>query len=315
MMDEPSDPKPDYQLGLHAQLACIWEATARKPGNVHRYHDFTDTSYLDFIASAAAMAPVIAVAAHYGVGATVCESVRMTRMVCQRNTNLGIALLLAPLAKARPTSTTRQPDYRGEVRRVLDEMDVSEPDPDENDRYPDAAYVYYAIALANPGGLGEASEQDARKLPTAKLLDCMALAQDRDLIARQYVNGFAEVFDDVAPAILAGIERTGCLEGGIIHAHLATMAKHPDSLIGRKLGVEAACESAARAAAVLAAGWPHEEKGRKAIAEFDEWLRGDGNRRNPGTTADLIAAGLFVLLRSHRLNHRTVQWVHTDVGL
>jgi triphosphoribosyl-dephospho-CoA synthase len=308
MRQEKFDPKPDYGLGLAAQLACIWEATARKPGNVHRYRDFDDTTYLDFVASAAAMAPVMAVAPHYSVGATVCEAVRLSRGVCRRNTNLGIALLLAPLAKASP-----HPDYRADVRRVLDATDRSDPDEDEDVRFPDAGYVYYAIATANPGGLGDAPEQDVRQEPTMKLLDCMALAQDRDLIARQYVNGFAEVFE-VAPAILAGVEGTGHLEGGIIHAHLTTMAKHPDSLIGRKLGAEMARESASRAAAVLAAGWPHSEPGRKAIDEFDDWLRGDGNRRNPGTTADLIAAGLFVLLRSGRLSPRTVRWSAADAS-
>ena len=54
---------------------------------------------------------------------------------------------------------------------------------------------------------------------------------------------------------------------------------------------------AAHAAAVLAAGWPHTDAGRVAIAEFDHWLRADGHRRNPGTTADLVAACLFVALR------------------
>ena len=39
-------------LGLCAQLACIWEATARKPGNVHRFRDFADVGYLDFLVSA-----------------------------------------------------------------------------------------------------------------------------------------------------------------------------------------------------------------------------------------------------------------------
>ena len=152
-------------VGQCATLACLLEVTAPKPGNVHRYRDFSDTTYLDFVASAAAMAPVIAVAQHYSVGATVCESVRLSRGVCQRNTNLGIALLLAPLAKARPASAARQPDYRTEVRRVLDEMDRREPDEDEN-RYEDAGYVYYAIALANPGGLGEVAEQDAHGRPS-----------------------------------------------------------------------------------------------------------------------------------------------------
>jgi triphosphoribosyl-dephospho-CoA synthase len=35
----------------------------------------------------------------------------------------------------------------------------------------------------------------------------------------------------------------------------------------------------------------------RALTELDFWLRSDGHRRNPGTTADLIAAGLFVGLR------------------
>ena len=36
-----ADAEP-LSVGLCAQLACILEATARKPGNVHRYHDFDD---------------------------------------------------------------------------------------------------------------------------------------------------------------------------------------------------------------------------------------------------------------------------------
>ena len=42
-------------LGLLAQTACIWEATARKPGNVHRFADFDDASYVDFLLSAVAL--------------------------------------------------------------------------------------------------------------------------------------------------------------------------------------------------------------------------------------------------------------------
>ena len=67
-------------------------------------------------------------------------------------------------------------------------------------------------------------------------------------------------------------------------------------------------ESAERARAVLEAGWPTTEKGRKAIVELDNWLRAEGNARNPGTTADLIAAGLFVLLRTFALRPGDVPW-------
>ena len=40
--------------GLAAAVACVWEATARKPGNVHPAAAFADCSYLDFVLSAAA---------------------------------------------------------------------------------------------------------------------------------------------------------------------------------------------------------------------------------------------------------------------
>jgi triphosphoribosyl-dephospho-CoA synthase len=283
---------PDDEIGLHAQLACIWEATARKPGNVHRYRDFADTNYVDFLTSAAAIAPVLAGAPHARVGATVAECVRRTRCVARRNTNLGIALLLAPLAKARP-----RPDHRADVERVLTELDVV-----------DAAQVYQAIRLAAPAGLGEVDEGDVRAEPDRPLRELMALAADRDLIARQYANGFAEVFDACAPTIRNGIERTGCLEGGIIHAHLYLMATYPDSLIARKRGVEEARESARRVRRVLDAGWPEREAGRLTIAELDDWLRAEGHSRNPGTTADLIAAGLFVLLRTGQLDATEVVW-------
>ena len=51
----------------------------------------------------------------------------------------------------------------------------------------------------------------------------------------------------------------------------------------------------------FAAGGPHDERYYEALADFDFWLRADGHRRNPGATADLIAAALFAGLRDHRL--------------
>lgn len=207
-------------IGLHAQLACVWEATARKPGNVHRFADFDDLSYLDFITAAAAVAPVLAASPDHRVGRTVLEGVRATRRVVSTNANLGILLLLAPLTKA-----AAGPDLRVGLARVLDELDVE-----------DARLVYEAIRLANPGGLGRAPEQDVREEPTQSLRAVMALAADRDGVARQYANGFREVFDDGAPAVLAGMEQTGSLEGAILFAHLHLMARHPDTLIAQRPG-------------------------------------------------------------------------------
>jgi triphosphoribosyl-dephospho-CoA synthase len=268
-------------VGLCVQLACVWEATARKPGNVHRYRDFADVGYLDFVTSAAAIAPVLAAARGRRVGETVLESVRATRQVTATNTNLGIVLLLTPLAAVPPGE-----DLRAGVGRVLAGLDVD-----------DARLAYEAIRLAKPGGLGTAPEEDVASEPTRTLREVMTLAEERDLVARQYADGYREVIDDYVPALAEGVERTGSLEGAIIRAQLRMMALHPDTLIARKRGAAEAAETGERAARVLAAGWPEAESGRRELADLDDWLRAEGNARNPGTTADLITAGLFVLLR------------------
>ena len=75
------------------------------------------------------------------------------------------------------------------------------------------------------------------------------------------------------------------------------MATFPDSLIGRKCGLPIARESQQRAEAVLACGNPTTASYQQAASELDNWLRADGHRRNPGTTADMIGAALFIGLR------------------
>jgi triphosphoribosyl-dephospho-CoA synthase len=268
-------------VGLFAQVACLWEVTARKPGNVHRFADFDDATYVDFLMSAAALHEAMAAAALLGVGHTVRDAVRDTRGVVRSNTNLGMILLLAPLAAAEGRSS-----LRAEVADLLTRLDVE-----------DTLLVYEAIRLANPSGLGRVEDQDVSGEPTLPLREVMTLAADRDLVARQYANGFREVFDDGVPALVRGLDLTGCLEGAIIFCHLSLMAAHPDSLIARKRGTAEAVEAARRARAVLDSGWPHAPGAATALAGLDDWLRGAGRGRNPGTTADLVTASLFVALR------------------
>jgi triphosphoribosyl-dephospho-CoA synthase len=264
----------------------VFEVKARKPGNVSPLCDFEDVTYADFVRSADAIAPVIdsAQQGDFCVGQIVLECIKATRQVTSTNTNLGILLLLAPLTKAGNS------DLQSGVQRVL-QMLTSE----------DARAVYEAIRLACPGGMGEVAEQDIRQEPTQSLQQVMALAAQRDLIARQYVNGFAEVFAEGLPALQQGIERLRSIEGGIISCHLQLLARHRDSLIERKLGQREAAEASRRAEQVLAAGWPERPEGKAALKDYDVWLRGRGHQRNPGTTADLVTACLFVLLREGRL--------------
>src|ERR1700730_14211032 len=101
-----------------AQLACLLEASAPKPGNVSPGRHFADARYEDFLASAAAIGEPLGGAGTRPVGATVRLAVEATARWTRSNTNLGIVLLLAPIARAALLEA-RETDLRGALRRVL----------------------------------------------------------------------------------------------------------------------------------------------------------------------------------------------------
>ncbi|MCA9189556.1 MAG: triphosphoribosyl-dephospho-CoA synthase, partial [Planctomycetales bacterium] len=80
------------------------------------------------------------------------------------------------------------------------------------------------------------------------------------------------------------------------------MSKFPDSLIARKCGTDVADQAARRAANVLAAGPIGSTAYHSALRELDSWLRADQHLRNPGRSADLATAGIFVALRDLNVN-------------
>jgi triphosphoribosyl-dephospho-CoA synthase len=268
-----------HSLGVLAEAACLFEARARKPGNVHPGAAFTDMTYDDFARSAATIRPIFDRAASLTVGQLVLEGVQATRSVHGKNTNLGILLVLAPLAKAEhPTQSA--------LKTVLASLTQH-----------DAVLVYEAIRLAQPGGLGQTAEQDVHEFPTVTLREAMRLAADRDLIARQYASSYHDLFTQLLPILETGLADHAPLEQAIIQTHLTSIAILRDTLILRKCGQAIAEEAQRRAQQVLEAGWPVSETGCAAVRNFDRWLRADGHRRNPGTTADLIAGVLFLSLR------------------
>jgi triphosphoribosyl-dephospho-CoA synthase len=265
------------------RTACRLEVLAPKPGNVHPGASFDDLTADDFLASAELAAPVLAEARNSGVGPAVLAAVEQSQRELGRNTNLGIILLLAPLAAAPLDQTLRE-----SIAGVLARTGVS-----------DSRAVYQAIRRANPGGMGRSAEQDLAQEPTLPLVEIMQLARDRDRIAAQYANAFDDVLRCAVPQFLSWSERCRTASGAVVGLHLSLMARLPDTLIARKCGLELAAESARRAQAALDAGWPETPAGAAAAAELDRWLRADGHRRNPGTTADLVAATLFAAQRDH----------------
>lgn len=265
------------------RAACELELRAFKPGNVSTYAAGHDMSVADFQRSAEASASPLSDPT-LGLGERIYRAIAATRAAVGCNTNLGIVLLAAPLITAAETAHGGEP-LRAAVTRVLAATTQT-----------DAAWAYRAIALAAPGGLGAAAEQDVRDVPTVTLTEAMRLAADRDLIARQYANGYAEVFDFAIPSYHTWLSRWHDEAWAAAAVFLRLLQRLPDSHIERKFGSRHTGMVAARMAELenaLSAAVTTEE----AVAAFrvvDRDFKAKGI--NPGTTADLTVACLLAVM-------------------
>jgi triphosphoribosyl-dephospho-CoA synthase len=237
----------------------------------------------DFLKSAAAIEPILNEAVHQPLGVTILCAIEATRTVVDTNTNLGIVLLLAPLA-----SVPLELPLRSGVKDLLARATVE-----------DACQAYRAIRLAQPGGLGQAESQDVQDEPTLPLRDVMALAKDRDLIARQYAEDFEHLLECIVADLVQRVQYHHNIERAIVESQITLLAVWKDSLIARKLG-DAEAERVRQAA--LRIPVKGDVIDPQAYRAFDAWLRSENHARNPGTTADLIAAALFVALRDQRID-------------
>ena len=263
--------------GWSAAAASILEASAAKPGNVHPAAEFPDLTHAELVAAGLAIAPAMDQAAEVPLGRTILTAVTAARSVTRSNANLGIVLAIAPLAAVpddRPASPTA-------VAEVLARLTPA-----------DAADVWQAIELAQPGGMGQSGRHDLAGPPPDDLIAAMRLAGPRDSIARLWADGYDSLFTGLVTDLDAAIGRGLALDAAIVQAFLAQLAREPDSLIARRHGLPVAIEVSQRAATARARP--------QMIPEFDLSLRSP-RRLNPGTTADLTAAALYILVRSGRL--------------
>lgn len=274
--------------------ACGLDVAVRKPGNVSLMSAGHAMEAEQFLASArAAAGPLFA--RGWPVGGRIEAAVAATRAAVGCNTNLGILLLCAPLAAAlehlygvtpavapfaRPAAGGRGEGAQlwSALRGVLAELNVD-----------DAAAAYRAIALANPGGLGRAEAEDVADIPRISLRAAMALAAERDSVARQYASDFAEIFGEG----LAALARAdGSLATAVQSVFLCFLGGRPDSHIVRKLGAQVA-----QSVTGDAARWRDRLRDEPAagesvaFAQWDERLKSAGI--NPGTSADLTVCTLF----------------------
>jgi len=272
------------QVARAYQDACLAELSALKPGNVHIFADGHGMVVKDFILSAEASATVIA-KPDIGVGQRIYDAVKVSWQSVNCNTNLGILLLAAPLIQASLLvyENSRQPSLKEALTGVLQQLTVE-----------DAILTYQAIEQASPAGLGKADQYDVSIRPEVTLLVGMQAAQERDLIARQYCKGFADIFDVGLAHYESAMSRWNNESWALTVVHLAFMAGFPDSHIVRKYGAAKAAEVQARSAEYLHALLEQDNPKhyQRSLLDFDASLKSE--KINPGTSADLTVATVLL---------------------
>lgn len=261
------------------ETACHQEIEALKPGNVHLFADGHRMSADQFLTSARVSAGPLTDPS-LPLGKRIHEAVRATREAVATNTNLGIILLCGPLAFAAGMPSS---DLKANLRTVLQAITLA-----------DTEAVFEAITLASPGGLGSASDHDVREKPKVTLLDAMRAAADRDMIAKQYVTDFADIFDVGLPALKAALARNESGMWPAIRVYLKFLTAFPDSHVMRKHGADTAARLREEAIAVekLLDKIPVETARIEMLLDFDRSLK--AREINPGTSADLTVACLLV---------------------
>ena len=273
------------EIAWAAQLACLFEVSVEKPGNVSPRGGFIDARFEDFAASAVAIGPALRDAGLATVGETIARAAGDTRRLVATNTNLGMILLLAPLARAAARLEAGG-DLRAALGRVLADLTVQ-----------DARLAYEAIRAASPAGMGEVDRHDVGEDDvTVTLREAMDAARERDSIAREYVTDFEIAFTLGAGTLRRCWQDGAAFSDAVVTAFLTILAEVPDTLIARKNSADVAEGVSRRAAQVLAVGGSLSDQGRARLAELARELGDEAHALNPGTTADLVAASLFVFL-------------------
>ncbi|NIO38301.1 hypothetical protein GTO27_11460 [Candidatus Bathyarchaeota archaeon] len=296
------------------ELAILFEISADKPGNVNLIVGFEGTRYEHFLASAVATASSFELAAERGLqlarGGIRAAEVGLGRIIRDcisdinawqsgGNTLLGTVILLSPIAVAAGMvlADEERPCQIPKIREKL-ELVVKSTTPE------DAVDVYEAIRIANPSGLGRAPRLDVNdpesinriREEKIRLFDTFVIASKYDRVCSEWVENYPITFEVAYPFLVEQIREGKDLTISIVHAFLKVLSEYPDTFIARKAGTEEAQNVSSMAANVLELGGLESTKGKAGLLKFDSDLRRSGNLLNPGTTADIIAAALSLIV-------------------
>ena len=286
------------EIAKIAQIASALEVSGYpKPGNVHRTRDYDDMVFEDFIISGIVIGDTIREATsdvdveNPQLGRYILEAVKETDKWIKNNTNLGIVMMLTPIAVAAAISDDFD-EIRSNVVKVMANTSVD-----------DACDLYDAINIADAGGMGDQDEYDVAsdsakeelRANNQTMYDVLKISAPWDMLAREMTSDMPAVFEIGFPTYHK-LKEEKSLNDACVLTFLKILSEVPDTLISRKYGSDEALKISMMTRDLLKMKDSGDFKVK--LQEFDDYLF--ENSYNPGTTADLTAASIFLSnLKTH----------------
>jgi triphosphoribosyl-dephospho-CoA synthase len=211
----------------------------------------------------------------------------------ENNTNLGIIMLLTPLAAAAG-NVKEFNDLRVKTREI---MLATNPE--------DAVNLYDAINIADAGGMGEREELDVssgnakqellkKEINMFQVLD---ISSSWDALAYELTHNYPVSFE-VGYPVYKDLRKSEGINKATVQTFLTILSRKPDTLISRKYDNSVSERVMADAKIILDRGGILTREGRSLLIKFDQDLM--NHKYNPGTTADLTASSLAIaILEEH----------------
>ncbi len=272
-------------LKKQIKFACDIEMKSLKPGNVHKFSKSFDMNTKDFLKSSLIISRSLT-KKKFNLGKKIFFSAKEVKNKIKKNTNLGIILMLAPIITViEKEGLISKKKIITKIKSLIKKQDIN-----------NSIDIYRAISLIAPGGLGHSKKYDVNELPKIKLYKAMKFAKNKDLISKQYYNGYKDIINTGIPTYKKFYKKWGKIEWALTAVYLNFLKKYNDSHIIRKNGIKTAkkVRNEAKNYYNLLKSNNKLTKIKKKLLFFDKKLK--SKHINPGTMADLSVATLFLEL-------------------
>ena len=270
-------------LKKQIKFVCDTEIKSLKPGNVHKYSEGHGMNLKDFLKSSLIISKCLT-KNNLDLGKKILISVNEIQNKIKKNTNLGIILMLSPIATiVQEEGVISKEELLKKIKSLIKKQNIKNSIP-----------IFKAISLTSPGGLGFSKKYDVNEPPNTNLYKAMEFAKKKDLIARQYCNGFEDIYKIGIPAYKKFYNKWGKVDWALTGVYLTFLKKFNDSHIVRNKGnkIATSVKKEAKKYYFFLKRNKNLTKIKKKLLIFDKKLK--SKKINPGTTADLTVATLLL---------------------